>query len=99
MKTLKREEIYANKYDDLEHFTSEHRRVHRGVLQSAALALGARLSNSRRILWAVLVAIRAAKFQSVTTKMGAVTAGVNFPNDGVRKAHFPLFSNCALSCS
>jgi len=28
----------------------------------------------RALLWAVLGAIRAAKFQSVTTKMGAVTA-------------------------
>ena len=49
MKTLKREEVYANKYDDLEHFTSEHRRVHQAVLQSAAIALGARLSISRRV--------------------------------------------------
>jgi hypothetical protein len=32
----------------------------------------------RALLWAVLGAIRAAEFQSVTTKMGAVTAGREF---------------------
>ena len=31
----------ANKYDDLENFTSEYRRVHRTVLRSAAVAFGA----------------------------------------------------------
>ena len=43
MKTLKREEIYANDYRDLDHLRSEHRRVHRPVLQSLPLALGAGL--------------------------------------------------------
>ncbi len=43
MKTLKREEIYANRYDNLEHLRSKHRRVHRAVLQSTAIALGAGL--------------------------------------------------------
>jgi len=43
MKTLKREEIYANKYDDLENYERTSR-VHRTVLQSAAVALSAGLS-------------------------------------------------------
>ena len=32
MKTLKREEIYANDYVDLDHLQHEHRGVHRTVL-------------------------------------------------------------------
>jgi transposase InsO family protein len=53
MKTLKREEIYANRYNNLEQLpravAHEYRRVHRGVLQSAAIALRLGLSISRGI--------------------------------------------------
>ena len=42
IKTLKREEIYAHKYENLA-FTNQHRRIHRRVLQSAALAFCASL--------------------------------------------------------
>ena len=43
IKTLKREEIYANRYENLEHLRSKHRRIHRAVLQPTAIALGAGL--------------------------------------------------------
>ena len=49
MKTLKREEIYANKYDDLGHLRANVEEFIEAVLQSAALALCTGLSNSGRI--------------------------------------------------
>ena len=42
MKTLKREEIYANEYEDLDHLRTNIG-VHRAVLQSSAVPLGAGL--------------------------------------------------------
>ena len=48
MKTLKREEIYANRYEDLGHMRV-HIEDHRAVLQSAAAALGVGLPPSGRI--------------------------------------------------
>ena len=44
IKTLKREEIYANEYESLDDLRESHRRVHRAVLQPEAAALGAGLS-------------------------------------------------------
>ena len=49
MKTLKREEIYANKYDDLENLRANIEEFIEQYLQSAAVALGAGLSISRRV--------------------------------------------------
>jgi transposase InsO family protein len=49
MKKLKREEIYANRYDNFRAVAHEHRRVHRGVLQSAAIAFGLGVPISRGI--------------------------------------------------
>jgi transposase InsO family protein len=46
MKTLKREEIYANQYRDLEHSADQHRGVHRSLLQPRAAALRARLPTA-----------------------------------------------------
>ena len=40
IKTLKREEIYANEYENLEHLREQHRGIHRAVLQPEAAALG-----------------------------------------------------------
>jgi transposase InsO family protein len=47
MKTLKREEIYANNYPDLEHLRSNSRNLHWSLLQSLPSAFGARLSTAR----------------------------------------------------
>jgi transposase InsO family protein len=49
LKTLKREEIYANKYENLEHVRANIEEFIRPVLQPAALALCAGLPISRRI--------------------------------------------------
>jgi putative transposase len=49
MKTLKREEIYANKYDDLKHLRANIEEFIEQYLQSAAVALGAGLSIPGRI--------------------------------------------------
>ena len=49
IKTLKREEIYANEYDDLEHLFANLEHFIESVLQSAAVALGARLQLSGRV--------------------------------------------------
>ena len=52
MKTLKREEIYANEYRDLDHLRENIAGVHRQLLQSRAgcirrWAIGRRRSSSR----------------------------------------------------
>ena len=52
MKTLKREEIYANEYRDLDHLRSQHRGVHRAATTIACgctrrSATGRRRSSSR----------------------------------------------------
>src|SRR5262249_40070814 len=49
MKTLKREEIYANQYNDLVTFAFPHRRIYRPILQPATIALCLGLPFSRRI--------------------------------------------------
>jgi Integrase core domain len=49
IKTLKREETYTNKYEDLEHLQMNVEEFHRGILQSAAAALCAGLSIPGRI--------------------------------------------------
>ncbi len=49
IKTLKREEIYANEYDGLEHLFANLEHFIESVLQSAAVALGARLQLSGRV--------------------------------------------------
>ena len=49
MKTLKREEIYANEYENLEHLRANIEEFIERVLQSAAIALGAGLPFSRRV--------------------------------------------------
>jgi hypothetical protein len=43
MDTLKREEIYANDYRDIEHLGSKDRRIHGAVLQPLPPAFGPRL--------------------------------------------------------
>ena len=49
MKTLKREEIYANTYRDLDHLRVNHGSVHRAVLQSRPVAFGAGLPLTGRV--------------------------------------------------
>jgi putative transposase len=49
MKTLKREEIYANKYDDLDHLRANVEEFIEQYLQSESVALRAGLSISRRV--------------------------------------------------
>ena len=46
IKTLKREEIYANEYRDLEHLAGPHRGVHRLLLQPETTAFRPWLSNA-----------------------------------------------------